>query len=540
MTDRIRLLPPILANQIAAGEVVERPASLVKELVENSLDAGATHIRIYLEKGGKQRVRVEDNGRGIEPEDMLLALSAHATSKIYSPADLAQISTLGFRGEALASMASVSRLTLTSRREPHEAMSVQVEGRDMTPIVKPAAHPQGTSVDVQQLFFNTPARAKFLKSDRTELLMVEETLKRMVLMHPGVSFQLFHDKKCIKRYDAAQDFKPRIQQVLSRTFTDGAFTVDESITQMRLHGWLGAFDGARSSNDHAYFYVNGRALRDKMLLHAVRLAYGERLFAGRFPSYVLFLECDPASVDVNVHPTKHEVRFRESRLVHDFIVQSIEKVFEPALPVANPTMTTMQTIHAHPILPTVSPTTYKPLPAYSPPARSFSLPPITLSLGRVLAILSKSVVVTQKDDCLFAIDWQKTLVQCCIKRFVEAIASGDIPTMPLLEPWPLPMDVSEAWVQQSQTLGFDIQCVGKSQYVIRTIPLCLQGVQRAAWDLDKSTSSDNIMKSFAKAWAASHPTDHQRITETLAMCEAVLGLDGIEHRKYHPQELVNL
>jgi DNA mismatch repair protein MutL len=532
MTDRIKLLPPILANQIAAGEVVERPASLVKELVENSLDAGATQIKIYLEQGGKLRVRVEDNGRGIYPEDMLLALSAHATSKIYSPADLAQISTLGFRGEALASIASVSRLTLTSRREPHEAMSVHVEGRDMTPVVKPASHPQGTTVDVQQLFFNTPARAKFLKSDRTELLMVEETLKRLVLMHPGVSFQLFHDKKCIKRYDAALDIKPRIQQVLSRAFTDGAFTVDASITQMRLHGWLGAFDGARSSNDQAYFYVNGRALRDKMLLHAVRLAYGERIFAGRFPSYVLFLECDPASVDVNVHPTKHEVRFRESRLVHDFIVQSIGNVFEPQLPA--------KTIEAHPILPTLSPATYAPIPAYSPPTRSFSLPPINLSLGRVLAILSKSVVVTHKDDCLFAIDWQKTLIQCCIKRFHEGIASGDIPTMPLLEPWPLPMDVSDDWIAQSQTLGFDIQCVGKSQYVIRSIPLYLQGVQRAAWDLDKSTSRDSIMLSFATAWATSHPTDHQRITETLAMCEAILGLEGIAYRQYHPQELVSL
>lgn len=521
MTDRIHVLSPLLANQIAAGEVVERPASIVKELVENSLDAGATQIRIYLEKGGTQRVRVEDNGRGIDPEDMLLALSAHATSKITSPADLAQIRTLGFRGEALASIASVSRLTLTSCRAPHEACSVHVEGRDMTPVVKPASHPQGTTVDVQQLFFNTPARAKFLKSERTEYLMAEETLKRMVMVHPQVSFQLFHDKKCTKRYDTAQTHGLRAQQVLSRAFMEQSTPVDASITQMRLHGWLGAPDEARSSQDQAFFYVNGRALRDKVLLHAVRAAYGERLFPGRFPSYILFLECDPASVDVNVHPTKHEVRFREARLVHDFIMSSLDLALQGnAMPSR---MEPQQTMH-EPVVKTSMPLFQQTMP---------KLPASVSSMGTVLALLSRSVLVTQKDDVLYAIDWQKTLTACAMKRFEDTNTS-----VPLLEPWVLPATISPAWVEQAQALGFEIQCVGKAQYLLRSVPLCFQGMDRAHFNVDTVSTPEAIVQRFAQAWALSHPVDHARITQSLIMCEAILGMSGIMYRQFLPSDLI--
>ncbi len=536
MRDRIQLLPPSLYNQIAAGEVVERPASVVKELLENSLDAGATHIRLYLEKGGTQLIRVEDNGRGINPEDMLLALAAHATSKIISPADLAQIQTLGFRGEALASIASVSRLTLVSCRSPHEALSVHVEGKNMDPIIKPAAHPQGTSVVVKHLFFNTPARQKFLKSDRSELLAVEETLKRIVLMHPHVSFHLYHDQKCIKRYDVASDFKPRIQQVVSRAFMDQALYVDESITQMRLQGWLGNSEQARSSHDQAYLYVNGRPLRDKVLMHAVRTAYGDRIFTGRFPSYVLFLTCDPASVDVNVHPTKHEVRFREARLVHDFIMRSIENAL--SVSAHQGIQKNIADVAENNIIPQKQQTFSALFQPKQAERRARVWPPAiseTLSLGKIVAVLGNTVVILQKDDHLIAIDWQKTLIQYATARFQMEKQFGTIPAMPLLVPFHLPSDVSEATVSLHQDLGFEIQCVGKSQYVIRDIPQYLQGVACRVVNIENNMTEASLLHAWANAWAASHPMDYQAITVTLLACESALGAGAIAYKDYAPE-----
>jgi DNA mismatch repair protein MutL len=518
MNDRIQLLSPFLSNQIAAGEVVERPASVVKELIENSLDAGATQIKLILEKGGTTLIRIEDNGRGIHPDDMLLALAAHSTSKIAAPSDLAQISTLGFRGEALASIASVSRLTLTSCRAPHEALSVHVEGREMRPVVKPAAHPVGTSVEVKHLFFNTPARQKFLKSERSELLAIEEVLKRIVLMHPAVSFHMYHDHKCIKRYDPTQDFKPRIQQVLSRAFIDKSFYVDASITQMRLYGWLGACEDARSSHDQAHFYVNGRPLRDKVLMHAVRSAYGDQLFVGRYPSYVLFLECDPASVDVNVHPTKHEVRFREARLVHDFIVSTVQQSISP-----NTMSVPSQGIPVIPQRPFVQSPVFNVMKSAE------------FTLGKIVAVLSQSVVVLQKNDHLIAIDWQTTLIKYAVARFQQDQSSGGVSTFPLLEPITLPGIFSDETIEHDQALGFVIQCVAKSHYILREIPRCFQGVDCRTVDFANMT---DIVASFAKAWAVSHPMDHQSITQTLIGCEAILGIEGIVARDYAPSDFL--
>ncbi|UTW11773.1 DNA mismatch repair endonuclease MutL [Marinobacterium rhizophilum] len=335
---RIQLLSPRLANQIAAGEVVERPASVVKELLENSLDAGATQIEIDVEQGGMKLIRLRDNGGGIEEQDLPLALSRHATSKILVLEDLEAVNSLGFRGEALASISSVSRLTLTSRRaDASSAWQVQTEGRDMEPVVSPAAHPQGTCVEVRDLFFNTPARRKFMRTEQTEFKHLEEVVKRLALSRSDVSFQLRHNGRVIHQLRPArteQEHERRISSVCGPAFIDQALSLDmcAEASGLRLWGWMGLPTFSRSQTDLQYFFVNGRIIRDKLVAHAVRQAYQDVLFHGRHPAFVLYLELDPRLVDVNVHPTKHEVRFREGRLVHDFIFRTLHRVIADVRP----------------------------------------------------------------------------------------------------------------------------------------------------------------------------------------------------------------
>ncbi len=335
---RIHLLSPRLANQIAAGEVVERPASVVKELLENSLDAGASKIDIEIEQGGVKLIRLRDNGYGIEKDDLPLALSRHATSKIQVLEDLEAVASLGFRGEALASVSSVSRLTLTSRRQESDAgWQVQTEGRDMEATVSPAAHPQGTTVEVRDLFFNTPARRKFMKTEKTEFRHLEEVVKRLALSRFDVSFTLSHNGRVIHQLrsgDNPMDRERRIAGVCGSAFIDQSLKVDVAAeaSGLRLSGWMGMPTFSRSQSDLQYFFVNGRIIRDKVVNHAVRQAYQDVLYHGRHPAYVLYLELDPALVDVNVHPTKHEVRFRESRLVHDFVFRTLHRVIADVRP----------------------------------------------------------------------------------------------------------------------------------------------------------------------------------------------------------------
>lgn len=329
---RIHLLSPQLANQIAAGEVVERPASVVKELLENSLDAGATKIDVDVEQGGIKLIRLRDDGGGIEKADLALALSRHATSKIVRLEDLEAVASLGFRGEALASISSVARLTLTSRTEDQDAAwQVRAEGRDMEAVLEPAAHPRGTTVEVRDLFFNTPARRKFMKKDQTEFRHLEEVIKRMALSRFDVSFNLQHNGRRVQQLrpvDSEQARERRLASLLGGSFIEQAVHLDVSAeaSGLRLWGWIGLPTYSRSQADQQYFFVNGRIIRDKVVTHAVRQAYSDVLFHGRHPAFVLYLELDPALVDVNVHPTKHEVRFRESRLVHDFIFRTLHRV----------------------------------------------------------------------------------------------------------------------------------------------------------------------------------------------------------------------
>ncbi len=332
----IRLLSPRLANQIAAGEVVERPASVVKELVENALDAGASRVDVEIEQGGVKLIRVRDDGTGIEEDDLPLALSRHATSKIASLDDLEAVASLGFRGEALASISSVSRLTLTSRTEAQEAASrVEVEGREMDARISPAAHPVGTTVEVRDLFFNTPARRKFLRTEKTEFNHVEECVRRQALSRFDAGFTLRHNQRVVQSLRPAEspiDRERRIGSLCGQQFIDNAVVIDAEATGLRLWGWVALPTFSRSQADLQYFFVNGRVIRDRLVAHAVRQAYRDVLYNNRHPAFVLYLEVDPATVDVNVHPTKHEVRFRDGRLVHDFIFRTLHKALADVRP----------------------------------------------------------------------------------------------------------------------------------------------------------------------------------------------------------------
>lgn len=325
----IKILPPGLINQIAAGEVIERPASVVKELLENSLDAGARRLDIHIEEGGVRLIRVRDDGLGMAREDLPLALTAHATSKIASMDDLECVASLGFRGEALASIASVSRLHLTSRTaEADHGWALAVNGGDAgAGEIKPSAAPAGTTVEVRDLFYNTPARRKFLRTPRTEFTHIDEMVKRLALARPEVGFNLYHDGRGVRELPAAdsdQAMSRRLALVCGRDFVAAMMPVAERAVDIHLHGWIAAPTYARGQADQQYFFVNGRLVRDRLLAQAVRQAYQDVLFHGRHPAYVLHLEMDPAQVDVNVHPQKYEVRLRDSRAIFRFIMQCLK------------------------------------------------------------------------------------------------------------------------------------------------------------------------------------------------------------------------
>lgn len=334
----IALLESRLANQIAAGEVVERPASVLKELLENALDAGADRIQVDVEQGGMRLIRVRDNGRGIDQQDLPLALARHATSKVRTLEDLEAIGSLGFRGEALAAISSVSRFTLTSATDGADGWCVSAEGRDMAANLKPAAHPTGTSVEMRDLFFNTPARRRFLRADKTEFKHLEEVFRRIALAEPEVTLQLSHNQKVLHQLPRATDAAGRglrVAKLCGNAFMEQTLAVDIEHDGMRLYGWLGLPTFNRAQADLQYFYVNGRVVRDKVVSHAVRQAYRDVLFHGRHPAFVLYFELDPGMVDVNVHPTKHEVRFREQRQVHDFLFRSLHRAIAEMTPGAD-------------------------------------------------------------------------------------------------------------------------------------------------------------------------------------------------------------
>ncbi|AZE46278.1 DNA mismatch repair protein MutL [Pseudomonas chlororaphis] len=536
---RIELLSPRLANQIAAGEVVERPASVIKELLENSLDSGAKRIDVDVEQAGVKLLRVRDDGSGISADDLPLALARHATSKIRNLEDLEQVMSLGFRGEALASISSVARLTLTSRtREADQAWQVETEGRDMAPRVQPAAHPVGTSVEVRDLFFNTPARRKFLKAEKTEFDHLQEVIKRLALARFDVAFHLRHNGKSVLSLHEANDDVARARRVAAvcgSGFLEQALPIEVERNGLHLWGWVGLPTFSRSQADLQYFYVNGRAVRDKLVAHAVRQAYRDVLFNGRHPTFVLFFEVDPAVVDVNVHPTKHEVRFRDGRMVHDFLYGTLHRALGDVRPedhlaapaavagivrpsgieagefgpqgemrlAANMTLEQPQaqptfnppgtgsgagyqyqyTPRPQPVLPAAEAQSayrefFAPLPesgAASLPDARGDIPP----LGYALAQLKGIYILAENAQGLVLVDMHAAHERIMYERLKVAMASEGLSGQPLLVPESIAVsqreaDCAEEHVSWFQRLGFELQRLGPESLAIRQIPALLK------------------------------------------------------------------
>ena len=481
---RIHPLPDLLISQIAAGEVVERPASVLKELIENSLDAGATKIDVQLEEGGVRLMRVSDDGAGIEPDDLPLALARHATSKIATLDDLERVASYGFRGEALASVASVARVTLTSRTVAHpHGWKVSHGG---TPR-EPAALERGTVVEVADLYFNTPARRKFLKSEQTEYAHCDEVLKRMALARPDVAFSLTHNR-VVKRRLAMADFARRVSDLVGDDFPAHARTVDAEAGPLRLAGLAALPAYSRASRDEQYFYVNGRFVRDKLLAHAAREAYADVLHGARHPAYVLFLTLDPAAVDVNVHPAKTEVRFRDSRGVHQFVFHALTRAL--AQPVAHAAVSTPATSFIPPRQQTLAveeprTTTAAYLDfakqAYSEPTPS----PAAQPLGYAIAQLHSLYILAQNEAGLILVDQHAAHERILYERLKNQVEAGAPPTQALLVPAVVEVsekDVATAGEQAEAltALGFEVSTGGPRQLTLRAVPALLAGGDVAA------------------------------------------------------------
>jgi DNA mismatch repair protein MutL len=506
---RIHLLDARLANQIAAGEVVERPASVVKELVENALDAGSTRIDIDVEQGGIKLIRVRDNGAGIAPADLPLALARHATSKIHDLEDLEAVATLGFRGEALASIASVSRLLLSSSADDSGlGQAVRSEGRDMEAVVAPAAHPRGTTLEVRDLFFNTPARRKFLKTEQTEFSHLEETVKRLALAHPEVAFSLTHNGRQVHALRAAEqeaEWRRRLASLCGPAFMDQAVPVAIESGGLELRGWLGLPTFSRAQADLQYFYVNGRMVRDRVVTHAVRQAYADVLFHGRHPAYVLFFALDPAGVDVNVHPTKHEVRFREQRQVHDFLFRSLHRVIaglrpQDQAPVNAPSAVVDASLREQSALALpaqgwpaaeaffASSTTlaedrraYAPAVDFQRPASALpaeAAPGEAPPLGFAIAQLHGIYILAQNAEGLVVVDMHAAHERITYERLKCSVDAGDLVSQPLLVPLSLAVSSREADLAETEQgffrrLGFEIERMGPETLLVRAVPVLL-------------------------------------------------------------------
>ena len=497
----IRQLPDTLINQIAAGEVVERPASVVKELVENALDAGARRIDIDLEEGGVRLIRIRDDGGGIGPEELPLAVSRHATSKIASIDDLEAVATLGFRGEALPSVASVSRFRLASRpRDAAHGAELRIEGGRLGEVV-PQAHPHGTTVEVRDLFYNVPARRKFLRAERTELSHIEEWLRSLAMARPDVELRVTHNGKPSRRWKGEGDLlsEVRLHEALGEEFARNALRVDHAGAGLRLHGWIARPAYNRASTDQQYLYVNGRSVRDRNVAHAVRQAYSDVLFHGRHPAYVLFLELDPRGVDVNVHPAKHEVRFRESRLVHDFVYRSLHAALAetragataapmPSLAAANEARWSMPPPQQQAIglrvgdAPAAYAALYAPRDEALPPTATPSMPEDAPGgmppLGYAIAQLHGIYILAENADGLVLVDMHAAHERIGYEKLKAAHDGAGLRTQPLLVPASLAVSEREADVAEREAgtlarLGFEVQRSGPQSLLLRSVPALL-------------------------------------------------------------------
>ena len=501
----IRELSPHLINQIAAGEVIERPASVVKELLENSLDAGARTIWLDLEQGGVKRIRVRDDGTGIPKDELKLALSRHATSKINTLDDLEQVRSLGFRGEALPSIASVSRLQLTSTTaENGSGWRYEVNGGESGGI-QPHPHPQGTTIEVTDLFYNVPARRKFLRTERTEYSHIEQLVRRLALSHFDTAFELRHNQKQNIRLQTAESSEAmtqRVSDVCGKAFVEQSIFFDESRAGLRLWGWIGLPTFSRSQADMQYFYVNGRAVRDKLVIHAVRQAYQDVLYHGRQPAYVVNLELDPKLVDVNAHPAKTEVRFRETRLVHDFIFRTLQHVIaaarpseqvqqvEPQLdqnrqPVFEQGSIKLQTSGYSPRYASSMGSVNEQLAGYAAMAdaaasiSSAQEDEQSHPLGFAIAQLHGIYILAQNEAGLVLVDMHAAHERITYERLKTGYDAADLKVQPLLVPLQLNVSAQEAdLVEQEQTLlkeiGLQLDRSGPDKITLRALPAILK------------------------------------------------------------------
>ncbi len=475
----IQPLPPQLANQIAAGEVVERPASVVKELLENSIDAGATEIELAVEQGGLRLIRVRDNGYGIARDQLQLAVAPHATSKLYSQQELEQIASLGFRGEALASIASVSRFRLVSRVvDAEQGWGITCDGGDCVEPI-PSAQPAGTQIEVRDLFHSIPARRKFLRSERTEFLHLEEVVRRLALSRFDIAFTLLHNGRQVMRLRRADDQMQqarRVGEVLGKGFNDTARFLDFDASGLHLHGWLAPPSASRSQADGQYFYLNGRVIRDRLIQHALRQAHQSLLEEGRHPAFVLFLQVDPRQVDVNVHPTKHEVRFREPRLIHDFLQRALREGLTGNGQVATDAPAHGSSSHHHPGASAVA----EQQAFYRQAVEAKAAPMVdarTILFQRYLLLGSGEA--PQLLDMLAA---HRHLLQIHLQQLLDG---SEVRSQPLLIPQSMELEAKQAEqllasADNYAVLGFELDRLGESTVVLRRIPALLRGVDSEA------------------------------------------------------------
>ncbi|MEY4369559.1 MAG: mismatch repair protein [Pseudomonadota bacterium] len=514
----IRLLPDQLISQIAAGEVIERPSAVVKELLENAIDAGATQISIRLEAGGVKRIAITDNGSGIPHEQMALALTRHATSKIADLHDLENVATLGFRGEALASIASVAQLTITSRTRD-AAHAWQVQGYDPSS-ASPASGALGTMVDVQDLYFNTPARRKFLKSEQTEYGHCLDIVKRIALARPDLNFSVTHNGKTTE-YWQQSTLSERSAEILGDTFAQARLPLEASAGPVSLFGLIGLPTAARGRADAQYFYVNGRFVRDKLLTHAVRSAYQDVLHGDRYPAYVLQLQLDPSLVDVNVHPSKIEVRFRDSRAVHQFVFHAVSRSLANTAPGADDTVAASEPTRVSPsaipwgrqMMRQPSLGVAQPLARYgdmfaetlqaaqasTSAGSSFSVNPGSVGesddddthpLGFALAQLHGIYVLAQNRSGLVLVDMHAAHERILYEQFKQALETQSVTLQSLLIPVSFHADAvevgtAEEYRETLHSLGFDIAVMSPTTLAVRAIPALLKNAdaQSLARDL---------------------------------------------------------
>jgi len=506
---RIHALEPRLINQIAAGEVVERPASVLKELLENSLDAGSTRIEIDIEDGGKRLIRVRDDGHGIHKDDLALALSRHATSKISSLQDLERVASLGFRGEALPSIASVSRLVLQSRwRDDSSGWQVRGDGSEETAAPEPVAGPVGTTIEVRDLFFNVPARRKFLRTETTEQKHLDAVVQRIALSRHDVEMVVRRKRKALYHLRAGRseaEQLERMRALLGESFTRQLISLDHAAAGLRLSGWVAEPTFSRSQADLQFFFVNGRAVRDKLLAHAVRQAYQDVLYHGRHPAFVLYLDMDPAAVDVNAHPAKQEVRFRDSRLVHDFLFRTLQQVLadvRPAVdqpapgPVHDPGVTGFNPGYSArqggmPLQVSDQLTQYRQLHGAGaataaegawftqtePQPEAQAIPP----LGFALAQLKGIYILAENEQGLVLVDMHAAHERISYEHLKRSYEEDGIRSQPLLVPLTIAVSRSEAdEAEQRQdwfaALGFEVDRHGPEQLLVRRVPALLSDV----------------------------------------------------------------